>query len=311
VTAVRAAPIAGLHFLRGGDVSASVSARAAALRSLIVEGVDLVEPTMSFAEPPGMAGAVLAPWPNRVEAARWLHRGQELHLEVTEPELGHANHGLLAGTDFDIIDQQPDQVGLRARIVEPPGYPFRLEVGVRYRLRPDGVAVTISVRNTGATTAPFAVGAHPYLRNGPVADELGLALDAELAFVLDDTHIPRSRFAVDGTAWDLRSGRPVPDAPTHAAFERTGSRAELVHALTAADGRRVELRADPDFRFTQLYVAPALATDDGPRRAVAVEPMTAPPNALRTGEGVRDLPPGATWSAGYDIRLRQPSSRAR
>lgn len=311
MTAVRAAPLAGLHLLRVGDVSAAVSPRAAALRSLIVDGVDLVEPTMSFVDPPGMAGAILAPWPNRVEGARWWHRGEELRLGVTEPELGHANHGLLAGTDFDVIERHPEQMVLRARIVEPPGYPFRLDVAVRYRLRPDGVAVTIAVRNTGTTAAPFAVGAHPYLRYGSAADALELALDADLAFELDRTHIPRSRFPVAGTPWDLRSGRPVHDVPAHATFERSTSPRALVHSLTAADGRGVDLRADPDFRFTQLYVAPALATDDGPRQAIALEPMTAPPNALRTGEGLRDLAPAATWSAGYDIRLRQPSSRAR
>ncbi len=89
-------------------------------------------------------------------------------------------------------------------------------------------------------------------------------------------------------------------------------RGELVHSLEAApDGSVVEVRADADFRWTQLYVHEALAADDGPRRAVAIEPMTAPPNALRTGVGLRRLEPGESWRLGYGIRAGQPSSRAR
>jgi aldose 1-epimerase len=289
------------------DVRAVVSRRAAALRALRVRGADIVEPTLAAPEPPGMAGAVLAPWPNRVEGARWFHNGRELQLAVTEPELGHANHGLLASTDFESApDADPRRLRLRTRIDHAPGYPFTVEIEVAYQLLDDGVKVVVTTRNAGPEPAPVALGAHPYLRIGAIpSDQLTVLIDADVAHALDATHIPRRRFPVDGTAWDLRTGRSVRAAPGHATFERSTPAGSLRHALVAPDGSMVELRADADFRFTQLWLAEHFDADDGPRLALAIEPMTAPPNALRTGIGLRMLEPGEVWRAGFSIELRR------
>lgn len=298
---------APLRYLRSSitDAFAVVSDRAAALRALRVAGVDLIEPTLDSDEPPAMSGAILAPWPNRVEGATWTHRGREFRLAVTEPEFGHANHGLLAETDFEAgVSGAGDVLRLSSPIADAVGYPFTLEIEVEYRLLSDGLAVGLVTRNRGADPAPVALGAHPYLRVGDAPSEsLTVRIDADAAYTLDATNIPRGRFRVNGTQWDLRDGRRIVDSPAHATFERTAPRGDLVHSLIAPDGRGVELRAAPDFRWTQLYVAPDFPADDGPRRAVAIEPMTAPPNGLRTGTGIRTLDPGETWHTGFEIRL--------
>lgn len=304
-----------LHRLATGGVEAVVSARAAALRFARVDGMHLVEPTLDAPDLPGMSGAVLAPWPNRVENATWWNGGREERLSVTEPELGHANHGLLAETDFAVERGAPGELELVAAIDAPAGYPFRLAVRVRYRLRRDGLDVRIGVHNRGTGPAPVALGVHPYLRVGEEpADRLRVVVDGDTAYRLDERHIPREEFPVAGTAWDLRHGRPVAQAPAHASFRRTG-RGAVRHALVAPDGTAVELRAGRDFRFTQLYLAEQFPADDGPRRAVAVEPMTAPPNGLRSGVGMRFLAPGRDWHTGFRLRLvrrsRQGRSRAR
>lgn len=304
-----------LHRLAVGGVEVVVSARAAALRLARVGGVHLVEPTLDAPGLPGMSGAVLAPWPNRVEDATWWNGGREERLPVTEPEFGHANHGLLAETEFAVERITRRRLDLLAVIDAPDGYPFRLAVRVRYLLRRDGLDVRIGVRNTGSRPAPVALGVHPYLRLGDEpAERLRLVIDADSAYRLDERHIPREEFPVAGTAWDLRAGRPVPDAPHHASFRR-GGRGLVRHALVDPGGRAVELRAGREFRFTQLYLAEQFPADDGPRRAVAVEPMTAPPNAMRSGVGLRLLAPGRSWRTGFRLRLvprsRQGRSRVR
>lgn len=293
------------------DAFAVVSDRAAALRALRIGGIDLVEPTLGSLEPPAMSGAILAPWPNRVEGATWTYRGRQLRLAVTEPESGHAIHGLLAGTDFEAVaPDAADVLRMRSRIAGAVGYPFTVEIEVEYRLLSDGLAVGLSTRNRGDDPAPLALGAHPYLRIGHApAESLTVQIDADAAYTLDATHIPRARFDVTGTRFDLRHGKPVAESPAHATFERTAPRGDLVHSLTAPDGHAVELRAAPDFRWTQLYVARDFPADDGPRPAVAIEPMTAPPNGLRTGAGIRTLQPGETWRTGFEIRLIGPRAR--
>jgi aldose 1-epimerase len=40
------------------------------------------------------------------------------------------------------------------------------------------------------------------------------------------------------------------------------------------------------------------------RLAVAIEPMTCPPNALRSGSDVIRLEPGASWSGNWGITPR-------
>ena len=202
----------------GPLVDLTVSRRAASLRALSVNGIDLVEPTILTEPPPGLAGATLAPWPNRVEGARWMLHGSEQFLEVTEPELGHANHGLLTDIEFGISSSSVERIVFRALVQDHPGYPFTLDVEVHYTLEPSGVRVRHAVRNLSRQVAPFAIGAHPYLRVGdqPV-ETLTVQIDAGDALSLDDTHIPRGQFHVEGSAWDVRGGRSVSAIIPHAA----------------------------------------------------------------------------------------------
>jgi aldose 1-epimerase len=295
-----------------GTVEAVVTPLAGALRRLTAGGVDLVEPTDRTEKLSGMAGAILAPWPNRVEDAAWWQDGRLHQLDVNEPELGNANHGLLSERRFDVLRHGDASAELTAAIRRPRGYPFELDIEVRYAVAATGLTVTIAVANTGTERAPVALGAHPYLRVGDVpVQESMLTLDATHAYRLDGRHIPRERFAVDGTAWDLRRPTAVATVPGHATFLREGGKGKIRHRLVAPDGRGVELWADSAYRWTQLYRADDFSTGDRTRVAIAVEPMTAPPNALRTGEGLCWLEPGERWRVSWGIRPVGQASRAR
>jgi galactose mutarotase-like enzyme len=61
-------------------------------------------------------------------------------------------------------------------------------------------------------------------------------------------------------------------------------------------GRRLELRLGEGYRYAQIY-APA-DTD-----AVAFEPMTAPTNALLSGEDLPLLAPGESFTASFSITV--------
>lgn len=297
------APAAIRHRLvsPGGGVEAVISSRAAALCALKVRGVDLVDPAVSPRNS-SIAGAVLAPWPNRVDGATWSLDGRAQRLEITEPEFGHAIHGLLQDRNYDATEG-PGEVTLRTLLSGAAGYPFRIHVEVSYALDDSGIVVTNRIRNLSECDAPVALGTHPYLCAGPLPVEaLTLTVSAERALVLDDTHIPRGDFAVAGTAWDLRAGRRVGDAVRHATY--TGldpHRGRLVHRLSSDDGTATELWAHPDFAWLQIYISPGFRSD-ARHSVIAMEPMTAPPNALRTGQGLRWLAPGELWELDWGIR---------
>ncbi|WP_448006824.1 aldose epimerase family protein [Agromyces bauzanensis] len=288
----------------GRMLRATVSPVAASLRRLRVDGTDLVQATLAR-QPELSAGAVLVPWPNRVADATWLLHGVPQRLAVTEPALGHALHGLLATRVYDVACADDRSVVLRAEIADEPGYPFRLATSVRYELVGDGIDVEHELRNVGDGVAPVAIGAHPYLRLGgePILG-LTLTIPATEALELDvQRHLPGRRLAVEGTPYDLRDGLPVSRIVPHAAYTALASRrGRIEHRLTAADGRSTVIWADPVFRWVQVWLTDGFPGAPG-GHALAVEPMTAPPDALNSGEDLRWLRSGEHWRARWGIRL--------
>ncbi|HXR45545.1 MAG TPA: hypothetical protein VN759_12085, partial [Pseudolysinimonas sp.] len=91
--------------LQHGPAAAEVSLLAAALRSLSVAGADLTEPVPADAIAPQGNGLILAPWPNRVRDGRWVDHGTPRQLDITEPALGNASHGLLRNRPYRVLEQ--------------------------------------------------------------------------------------------------------------------------------------------------------------------------------------------------------------
>ncbi|WP_440710062.1 aldose 1-epimerase family protein [Herbiconiux sp. YIM B11900] len=296
----------------GRRVSAVVTQVAAGIRELEVDGVALVESFPESSTPPGAAGIVLVPWPNRVAGGLWTLDGAAQQLDITEPKQNNAIHGLLRYTPYRLLAHEEHRVHQTATVYPQHGYPFLLETSVEHELTSDGLLVRHAVRNDSAAAAPVAVGAHPYLRVGDVpADELTLTIDATTRFLTDDTQIPVSEEAVSGTDFDLTLGRRVGDLTIdhgYGGVRVSAADGRSVQSLEAPDGRRVELWADGNFGYVQVFTPAAFAAPEGPRRAVAIEPMTAPANALNTGEGLRWLAPGETWTMEWGIRLVVPAT---
>lgn len=288
-----------------GPVTATVTELAASLRSLRVDGVPLVQ---EYAEqvgpPPGGAGIVLVPWPNRVEGARWTLDGAEQRLDVTEPRTGNASHGLLRNTGYHVAERSAATITLTAPVFPQHGWPFHLGTAVRYTLADDGITVRHTVVNHSGARAPLAVGAHPYLCLGETpVDDLVVTVAASTYLETDERGIPVASHPVDGTDRDLRRGTRLGDVRLDTAF--TGLTLEdgrHRHRLQAPDGTGVELWAEPVFDHVQVYTNPAFPGPDGQMTAVALEPMTAPANALNSGTGLVWLAPGEEWSASWGLR---------
>lgn len=281
---------------------------AAGLRLLNVAGIDLVETYPENSVPPFGSGIVLVPWPNRIEDGRWVLEGVEQQLDLTEPAKHNAIHGLLRNTAYRLVDRSPDSVTLGAAVFPQHGYPFHLETTVRYELTGHGITVTHGLRNAGETSAPVAIGAHPYPRLGdvPIAD-LTLHLSASTHFEVDERLNPTGVTDVAGTGYDLRAGVRVGDLLLDDGFG--GVLPGTAHRLVAPDGRYVEVWGDDDFAFVQVFTNPIFPKDGGLGLAVAVEPMSAPAGAFVSGEGLRWLAPGELWSASWGIRYSGESSR--
>lgn len=301
-------PTGRAFVLERGGVRAEIGSVAAVLRSLTVDGADLTLPIPDD-RPPGMCnGVILSPWPNRVRAARWMLDGEPQQLDITEPDRGGALHGLLQFADYDVTEQSADAVTLAATIYPQHGWPFLVETWVRYQLEPDGLTVTHGARNRSATRAPYATGSHPYLRVGdtPIA-ELELTVPASTYFAVDDRLDPTGEVDVTGTPFDVRTPQRVGGLVFDTAFgglEHAGvadGRGDVAW-LTAPDGSRTTLWQSTAWGYVQVFTTHEMPSPDGPIDAIAIEPMTAPPDALNSGQGLIRLEPGETWEGSWGLR---------
>jgi aldose 1-epimerase len=64
----------------------------------------------------------------------------------------------------------------------------------------------------------------------------------------------------------------------------------------------VDLWTDEAYGYVQLFTGDTLADPRRRRRSLGVEPMTAAPNAFRSGAGLLTLAPGATATATWGVR---------
>lgn len=287
-----------------GEVWAAITQVAAALRTLIVDGQHLTEPYGDDIPTPSANGIVLVPWPNRVDDGMWILDGTPQHLDITEPRFHNASHGLLRFTAYTPIEHLESSVTLAATVFPQHGYPFQLETQVRYELVGAGIEVTHTIVNVGSALAPVAIGAHPFLRVGDVPPEqLTLTVAAASKFSSTQRMIPFVEMPVESTDSDLRRGRPVSMLRLDDAYGAVEHHDGIaVHSLEAPDGRAVELWQDENFKYVQVFTPRNYPRASGRGLAVALEPMTAPPNALVTKRDLRWLAPGETWTAQWGIR---------
>lgn len=248
-------------------------------------------------------GQVLIPWPNRLEDGAYEFDGHRHQLALTEPERGNAIHGLVRDAVWTVGERERDRVVMEHVLEPQPGYPFTLSLAVEYALSEAGLHVRTTATNSGPDACPFGSGQHPYLTFGtPTVDQLILCAPGRTVLRGDERGIPVGREPVEGTEYDFSRPRAIGATSLDDAFT------DLDRGL---DGRaRVELRdpasragltlwVDETYTYLQLFTGDPLP--DVSRRSLAVEPMTCPPNAFRTGEGLVRLEPGATLTSAWGI----------
>jgi aldose 1-epimerase len=255
-------------------------------------------------------GQVLIPWPNRIQDGRYSFDGQELQLPLDDVEEQDAIHGLVRWGSWIAGDRSENRVVMEHALHPQPGYPFSLALSIEYVLSDAGLRVRTTAVNRGPRPCPYGSGNHPYLAlSDSLVDSLTLQIPARTLLRSDERGIPVERLPVEGTDYDF--GRP-----------RAIGATVLDHAFTdlerGEDGRaRVELR-DPDTgngltlwvdeAHSYVMVFSGDPLPDVNRRSLAVEPMTCPPNAFRSCEGLLRLEPGESFTStwGIDPRAQPP-----
>ena len=291
--------------LRRGDDELTVTEVGGGLRVWTRGGVDVVAGFAADAQVIAGRGQQLIPWPNRIEDGRYAFDGADLLLALTEPTLHNASHGLVRWVPWRLTERTGDSLTVALRLHPQPGWSWVLDLETRYALTDSGLVVTTSAINRSTTRAPFGYGAHPYLALADTPlDAVSLTIPGSTYLEVDrDRLLPVGTHPVEGTAYDFRQGRVIGGTALDTAYTdlvRDGGRWEV--AISGVPHGRLALWGDATYPWLQVFTGRATSATEG-TTGLAVEPMTCPPGAFRSGDDLLVLGPGERHTGTWGITV--------
>jgi galactose mutarotase-like enzyme len=242
---------------------------------------------------------LLYPWANRLAGFGYEALGRRVELEQGSPLLeldqnGLPIHGLLRSwSQWEVLGSEERRIevaldfGSHAELLRAFPFPHELRIGAR--LDGAGLEITTTLDANQGAAVPVAFGYHPYFTLPGVPRETWeIEVPVAESLALDELMIPTgAREPVRGL-----------DGPLgERSFD--GGYAAVDHARPFAvtgGGRRIEVRFDERFPFAQVYSPPGA-------EFICFEPMTAPTNALRSGQDLPVVEPGGTFTATWRVAL--------
>lgn len=291
------------HVMRAGDLSAAFLPEFGMLgTSLKHRGEELLR------FPVDMATAVRDgtwrgiplnyPYANRLEGTGYTALGRRVELDPASPWLiTDWNGTILHGVRWALLEwhqKEADDTHVVSRMAwDRPEllavFPFPHEVEMRVSLDEDGLTVETTVHASGGEDVPVSFGFHPYFGLPDLPrDRWRLTLPHMQAMVLDELLIPIGE-REDFPAYDHRlADLDFDHGFAFAAGERRMS--------IAGGGRRITVEFVEGFPYAQIFAPPA-------HDYIALEPMTAPANALVTGEDLPVVRAGHTFRAVFRVAV--------
>jgi aldose 1-epimerase len=285
----------------GSTVATFVPAAAMLCSSLTVDGEELLDPGKgvdAYASAGHTMGIpLLYPWANRLAAFGYDIAGATVTLPDDRALLpADPNHLPIHGVVPSLLSFETRPGGDDASVDavlqwDAPQlrelFPFRHEVRMAIRAGRGELTIVTTVAATDEDSVPVSFGFHPYLRlPGSSRTTWQLHLPPAERLLLDDQMIPTGErssapdghLALGESSWD--DGFIVGKLPARYVAETT----DTGIALELVDG----------FPFSQIYAPPG-------KNFICFEPMTAPTNALRSGDGLTVLAPGEEHRAEFRI----------
>ena len=227
---------------------------------------------------------LLHPWANRLDGWEYAVASHHVRLDRGSPLIARDDNGLpIHGTLLHSPLWEADGSGARLdygaddELLAAFPFPHRIELALS--LRDHTLEVRTTVIATGPDPVPLAFGFHPYFRlPGVVREAWEVSLPARDELVLGADQLP--------------VGASVPRAAERAPLgERTFDHLFRPHVsparfALAGGGRRLVVEMGAGYPYAQVFAPP---TED----VICFEPMTAPVNALATGDNLRFAAPQA------------------
>jgi aldose 1-epimerase len=289
--------------ITAGDQQAVVVQVGGGLRSYTAGGRELIDGYKADEMSSSGRGQVLIPWPNRLQDGSYEFDGRQHQLPLNELERRNAIHGLVRWATWTAAEREPHRAVMKYVLYPQPGYPFTLGINVEYALSESGLRVRTTATNLGANACPYGSGAHPYLTLGtkPI-DHLTLRVPGRSVLQSDKRGLPVATEIVDGSEYDFQQPRRIGSTRLDHAFtdlRRDQDGLARVELRDPDRGMQVSLWVDQSYPYLMIFTGDSLPNFN--RRGLAVEPMTCPPNAFRSGEDLVRLEPGTSLTGTWGI----------
>jgi galactose mutarotase-like enzyme len=235
-----------------------------------------------------MGVPLLHPWANRL--ARPLPASALVHPDPN----GLPIHGVLpAALPFTVEDETASSIRASFSTSDHPAvlqvfhHPHRLRVEAT--LTDDSLEIRTTLAAMGRRPVPVAFGYHPYLSlPGVPREEWEIEAPVRTALVLDDRMLPTGERNAAAPITGPLGARTFDDAYADVADGTAFS--------VGGGGRTITVTFLDGYPCAQIY-APADAD------VICFEPMTAPTNALATGDSLHAVRPGDAYSAAFRITV--------
>ncbi len=243
---------------------------------------------------------IMTPFANRIPNGKYSFNGKDLQLNPVPPRT-QVIHGFTSFENFELSDVNSNgnyiELTLAFKKIRPgvfTGYPFAINVYVKYKFEDNKITITVTGENVGDEPAPFHTGWHPYFKASDKGIEnLILAVDADQTILIDKSLIPLPGVKAyanvdDNPQLDFRNTLPEEK-------RRIGKRILdncYASLKSGSNGLSASSIFDPDNGLkismfqkggvTLLFSGDTLS--DRVRQSVAVEPMQYPTNAFNRDE---------------------------
>lgn len=272
----------------------------------------------------GARSCIMAPFSNRIENGEYEWRGEKLKIDSPIPSRKEVIHGFARIIDFKVqnvtTNDSKAELTLITEQIRPGvfrGYPFSIDIIVKFTLLSSRLLVDVIMKNTGDKAAPCGCGWHPYFKTSETGvDHLILTIPGDNIVRVNKRLVP-----LDGDeAFSPVSVNPGTDfKPTTDSTKNVIGKRKVNYCFTG-------LSADSDgFIRTSIYdpgkklkisvfqkggVFYAYTGDEvvnRPRNSIALEPVQYITNAFNRPElkEVLAVQPGGSSVFSFGVEIEQ------
>lgn len=246
----------------------------------------------------GFKSAKLSPFVCRMNKGEYAFNNQSFKIEkfYLEP---HAIHGLIYDAVYEIVSAKADEN--KAEVVMQytynsidKGYPFNYTTEIIWKLEANQTLyVTTNIHNNNPQEIPFTDGWHPYFNLGTSVDECSLQFDSNIMIEFDETLIPTGKKLEDNR---FINGQSIKGIELDNCFELNDTKQPT--CILQNKDFKLTIQPDKSYPYLQVYTPPH-------RQSIAIENLSAAPDAFNNGMGLLLLKPNQQYSftTSYTLKL--------